>query len=154
VETTINKPLSGKEVREAILFDIRTALENDDRLSGHLAYDSFSFKALFTVSLPSAVMTEFQREVSGVRGNPLETVESVELEAERPIQAPNDVRYETEQPIPILSTDEKGNTVEKQVSYVGKTRDGRPKGHKSVPESPPSVERVKRNVVKGIDGQA
>ena len=153
METTINKALSGKEVREAILFDIREILENDDRLSQHLAYDGFSFKATVTVSIPTSVQLEFTREINRSYGDgSLQAAETIEVSTERPQQAPNDVRYETEQPIPVLSTDEKGNTIEKAVSYVGKTRDGRPKGYKHADIPPASVERVKRNVVKGIDG--
>ena len=151
METTLNKALSGKEVREAILFDIRRALENDDRLSEHFAFDSFSYKISFYISLPTGVQTEFSREIGGGVGDVGEPDETIQSEVARPPQAPNDVRYETEQPIPVLSTDDKGNTVEKMVSYKGKDRSGRPKGQKSVADIPPSIERVKRNIVKGID---
>ncbi len=152
MESTLNKALSGAEIREAILFDVKKALENDDHLAAHIAYDGFAYKVKLDVSLPSAIQQEFTRELSGEKGK-LEGVLGVdEIETERPLQPPNEVRYDTEQPIPILTTDNEGHTVEKMVSYVGKDRSGRPKGQKPSPNSPPaSVEKVKRNIVRGID---
>lgn len=151
VEQTLNKPLSGEEIRKAILFDINKALELDDRFAKHHAYDQFAFKATLAIQFPSAVIENqnFTKEISAGETIPDGVVDVVQTE--RPIQPPNTARYETEQDIPVLVTDEKGFTVEKMVSYVGKDRSGRPKGVKSTPVSSSMTEKVKRNVVKGID---
>lgn len=134
--TTIPKPLSGAEVRDAIVFDIKKALSLDDRLAGHLAYDGFTYKATISISIPSAVNSSFVRELQGGRGEPVNDPEEVLVEAERALGAPNQVRLSSEQPIPVLVDDGKGHITEQYKSYVVAEVGGSP-----VPKQ--------RNIVKG-----
>ena len=142
MEQTIPKPLSGTEVIEAIVHDLRRALLLDDRLAPHSSYDSFAFKANITVSLPpTAVQKEFTRELAGGAGKlPLPADSVATVEATREEGAPNAVRLDTDQPIPTL-VEENGVTVERMVPYKGKDASGRP----TVPKQGPG----KRNVSKG-----
>lgn len=151
-DTTIPKPLSGAEVRKAILHDIGRMLEQDDRFMGHIAYDGFTFSVTLRVSLPTGIQQELTRDLSGGPGvDPAYATELTELETSRGLQPPNDVRYSTDQPIPTLVENDKGQTEERWVSYKGKDRSGKLLGQKQVPDIPPSVQKVKRNVVKGVD---
>lgn len=142
-EVTLNKPLSGKELRQAILFDIEKALEVDGRLAAHLAFPAYAFTATLTIRTPGSVTEGFNRPLQGSGGNVDALLDSVaagteqvaEVSAEREVQAPNDVRYETEQPIPLLVTEDNGKVREEYKSYKGRTRGGKPKVQPGVKKS-------------------
>lgn len=124
-EQVLNKPLSGVEVARAIMHDIEYALSRTDALAGHVAYDQFSFHATITVKVPRAPRPEFTREIAGGYLSPQAPADAHELTVERPLLPPNEVRMETGQPVPVLSTDDHGRTTEKLVSYEGKDPEGR-----------------------------
>lgn len=142
-EVTLNKPLSGREVIDAILYDIREALLRDGRLAAHLAFPAYAFTATLTIRTPGNVSEGFTRPLQGSGGNLDKQVEAVvqgtaetlEVIAEREVQPPNDVRYETEQPIPLLVTEDNGRVREEYKSYKGRTRGGKPKVQPGVKKS-------------------
>jgi len=121
-------------------------LQLDDRLAAHLAYDGFSYHAKLHVSLPSGLQVEFDREFAGGRAVADLALDSLVVStAEHPITPPNAVRMDTDQPVPTL-VEEKGQTVEKYVSYAGKDVLGRT----NVPKER-SAKVAPSNVVKGIE---
>ena len=130
MEQTIPKPLSGTEVIKAILYDVEQALLLDGRLAPHLAFNGFAFRMTMHVDLPGSPRPEFDRDVSGSRGpeptaQEAATGTGIDVTAERQHEPPNDQRYATEQPIPVLVPDERGGTKEVMKSYVGKDRKGK-----------------------------
>lgn len=124
-ETTLPKPLSGAEMAEAICFDIKQALLNDATFAEHLAYSSYSFKGTIHVTMPSAMRVEYERPIEGGQGEVPADATTVTVEASRAEQPPNEVRFETEQPIPIMVSDDKGRVTETTKSYSGKTVKGK-----------------------------
>ena len=126
-EQTINKQLSGSEVIEAICHGLRTALSLDDRFAPHVAYSGLGYAITVTVSLPGAVQEQVTRTVAGQAGDVPPDADTVDLAAERPVQSPNEVRLDTEQPLPVLVRDEAhGGTREewKRVSKHGPPKPG------------------------------
>ena len=128
-ETTLNKQLSGTELINSILYDIRTALELDDRFAPYAAYSAFGFSLTLTVRLPGSHVAgeQVERTVVAERGALPAAARKVTVEAERPVQSPNEVRLDTEQPLPVLVRDERdGGTREewKKVSKGGPPKAG------------------------------
>ena len=127
MQQTMAKPLSGVEVRTAILKDIERMLELDDRFHGHVAYDGFLYKLSLSVTFPSAPQSlqQVERELSGGGGEPLESnTETVLVEVSRALEPPDKVRMDTDQGIPTL-VEEAGHLVEKTIPYAGKDLKGR-----------------------------
>lgn len=147
-ETTLPKPLSGHELIDAICYDIKQALLRDSHFGSHIAYPCYAFTGNLTVRTPRGVTQEFSRPVEGASygATPLLAAAAddgemamVEVAASRdatvPEMPPNQVRYETDQPIPVLLTDpETGRTRETVKSYRGRTVTGKPKAP-SAPKS-------------------
>ena len=127
-EQVLNKPLSGTEMAKAICFDIERALLRDSQFASHVAYSGFSYRATIEVKAVSgAVEHEFRRPLNGASGTGVpDDAETVTVVAERDKEPPNQVRYDTEQPLTVLRQKD-GKTVEEQVSYQGRTERGKPK---------------------------
>ena len=141
-ETTFPKPLSGAEIRTAILHDLQVLLERDDRLADHKAFRSFNYHAIVSIALHSPVGKSFTRELVGGQGVPApdDTVIPVTVTATADARPPNEVRMRSGQPVPVLAT-EHGRTVERAVNYADATPEGKPK--RLPTPSPP------RNIVMG-----
>ena len=115
-------PLSGEEVRAAILFKVEESLGRTCNLRFDDAYSSF--KAEISIKL---TLSDFGREVRdnhNVSAHAETTLEAGEVKA---VEAnltigpapPNQVRVETGQPVPIVVV-EKGKQVVKHVKYASK----------------------------------
>ena len=112
--------LSGEEVKEAIMFKVRQSLSRTCNLHNDSAYTSFKAEILIRLTL-----SDYGRDVSdnhlvevesnsGLEGSEPRTVESnVTLEP----MPPNQLRVETDQPVPVKTT-EKGKQVIKHVKYA------------------------------------
>lgn len=119
-EKVLNLPLSGLEVREAILDKLSRKLERDCFLSPNAAYDYFSATINISILLHDVARTEtvnqilheFQGEVpDGTE------IKSVQDSMEIAVQPPNEVRVETGQEVPVL-TQKDGRPEIKGVRYA------------------------------------
>ena len=125
METSILKPLSGREVVRAILYDIEQALTHDDRFAAHVAYDGFTFHASIQIRTPSAAIPGVDRILSGGAGAiPPDDAPTATVTVERPLAPPNQVRMDTEQPVPVLSDDGNGKVTERWAKHRPKDADG------------------------------
>jgi hypothetical protein len=120
-EKTLPKPLSGLEVRKAILAKIEQKLSQDCTLREIEAYPSFSFDATIAIrfqTLGKTNSTEVRAMDAGgevVEGLPVE-VEHVQVaDAEKP---PNQVRLESQQGIPTLTKTPAGKVKEERPKYA------------------------------------
>jgi hypothetical protein len=134
-EVSIPKALSGAEIIEAIKHDVGQMLSHDDRLYPHVAYSGFEAHITIQIRTPASMIPGIDRELTIEKGDvtDLEETPSITASTDRDIQPPNQVRMETNQPLPVLVTNEKGQTHEKFVPYTDR-------------RSRPSVPK---NVVKG-----
>ena len=120
LEKTIAKPLSGLEVKEAILDRIRKQMNADCTLRDIEAYGAFSFYCTLTVNFQTLGATKATSiELTGIEGEvdpeiPEESETITATDVERP---PNEVRRDSGQGIPVLTKDEHGHMVEKTVNY-------------------------------------
>lgn len=134
LEQVINKPLSGTDVRRIIMSKLETALATDSRLADFIAFPAFSFKLDLAIILAGAPEPHnlVNREVSGgqneklLTDNPGQASQIVTQHVEGlPIVAglgPNDYRVDAGLGVPVLTRDEKGRQVEKEVKYAKEAR--------------------------------
>jgi hypothetical protein len=118
-EKQVPLPLSGEEVRNAILYRVDESLRKTCHLSDSAAYTSF--RGTIEIRL---VLSDYGREVTD--NHNVEAHEEVGLEGEVPREvtasitiepaAPNTVRVETNQDVPV-KTVEDGRTVIKKARY-------------------------------------
>lgn len=122
-EKTLALPLSGEEVRCAVLKKVGDALMRDCHLSPNMAYDWFRAKVSVTLELHDIgrgvdvevdVGEEQGEQPAGIGGTP-----SVEIEIEP--APPNQVRVDTGQPVPVLVQDEGGKSEIKSIKYKRST---------------------------------
>jgi hypothetical protein len=122
-EKTLNLPLSGEEVRCAVLKKIGDALMRDCHLSPNMAYDWFRAHVTATLELHDIgrgvdievdISEEQGEQPAGIGGAP-----SVELEIEP--TPPNQVRVDTGQPVPVLVQDGEGKPEIKSIKYKRST---------------------------------
>ena len=120
-EKTLPKPLSGMEIRKAILAKIEQRMAQDCTLQDINAYPSFSFTADIAVKYQTLGKTDstFVRAASEggevVEGTPVE-LEHVHVSEE--MKTPNTVRQETGQEIPVLHKTASGKVEEKRARYA------------------------------------
>jgi hypothetical protein len=135
-EITLNKQLSGREIKDAILFKISQALDKDSTVADHLAFNSFALHATIIVNLPSAVVTKAQvvveesspEEITAINeviaqenGTEPEGIDEAVLFVKMPEMAPNAVRLETDQPLTV-QVQEGRRVIERKVKYRKGTR--------------------------------
>jgi hypothetical protein len=126
-EKVLNLPLSGSEVREAVLDRISQYLAQDCFLSPNCAYEYF--KAEITVHITAhdvgrdAVVGTLPIVVTA--GTPPENEDEFLEQADAVLEihpaAPNEVRVESGQPVPV-STTTKGKPDIKPVQYARKPK--------------------------------
>ena len=123
-EKTIPKALAGDEVIDVICNQVRLALNRDCLLSPHLAYPSFSFKALIDIKFQNTgTKIEGTMATAGYADGQLDPDLSVEegtVEAEYEPKAPNEVRRENDIGVPVIVTDAAGHQTEKKIKYARK----------------------------------
>lgn len=120
-EKQVPLPLTGAEVREAILFRIEESLLKTCHLNESSAYTSFSGEITIKLKL-----SDFGREVPD---NHVVTVQEGDLADAREVSAdvtiapaaPNTVRVETGQDVPV-KTVEDGKQVVKKVKYQARRK--------------------------------
>ncbi len=125
METQIIKKLSGTEVINALVHSFKGMLEKDDRLAPHMSYAIVKWNIKLQVRTPQDIPSGFDREIEATEGDPTSEdpfVQEIDLEVEQAAdKAPNEIRQDSLQPIPVLVTDERGKTTEKYISYAHET---------------------------------
>ena len=128
-EKSIVEALSGTEVVEAIKHRVGQILSRDCFLSGNMAYESFEAKIHISIKCKDIGHSpEIEQTITAKGGpdigvsykDPVEAsrVESDELEDEMDSKAPNEVRVESDQPVPILVENADGRAEIKRVHYA------------------------------------
>jgi hypothetical protein len=124
-ERVLANPLSGLEVRTAILDKIGRCLERDCHLSVNLAYQFF--EAHVTISLKvhdigrvETVNADVTAKDGEIPENPDEFLDQADAELDIEAQSPNEVRVETGQEVPVLTRDADGNQTIKGIRYARK----------------------------------
>lgn len=122
VEKSLNLPLSGEEIRKAILEKLGDKLARDCYLSPNNAYDSFECK--ITISLKChdlGRIAPVEAVVTVSQGEELpddQYLTRAEQEMEIKSDSPNQTRVETGQDVPVLSKTKEGKETIKPVRYA------------------------------------
>lgn len=121
-EQVLNKPLSGEDVRRIIMVKIGEMLTMDSRLAGHMAFPAFAAKVTVAIQLEGAVHPKVDRELDVKVGNvgedPNRPASYVVMETEMIPMPPNEARVDAGLGVPVLTHDEKGREVEREVKYA------------------------------------
>ena len=134
-EITLNKQLSGRVIKDAILYKISSALDKDSTLADYLAFNTFAFSANIIVNMPSAVIDKATIHAEDGDAEEVQTiadeqdeapegggwVEEAVVKAKMEEMAPNAVRLETEQPLTV-QVQEGRRVIERQVHYKREKR--------------------------------
>lgn len=129
VETVINKPLGGNEVRRIILNKLETAMAGDCRLQEFLAFPAFQFKLDLAIVLAGAAEPhdKLNYEVAGSGGDikvltddPGQESHVVTVHVEDYPKPPNEARVEAGLGVPVLTRDERGREVEREIQFQKK----------------------------------
>jgi hypothetical protein len=128
-ETVPNRPLSGKELVELVLQDVREVMERDGRFSVYAAYGrvAYTVRVDFHLANPLSpthqvnARAKMRPEVPQVEGTPPltdpgEDSARVTLERDRTIDSPNANRIASGLPVTITSHEE-GKIVERVITY-------------------------------------
>jgi len=118
-EETLAQPLSGAEIIDAILFQLRDKLEKDCFLSPMTAYENFDARIHIIIrARDSGREVEVDREVHHQSAEAVDEDQAlVEADLLLAAKAPNEVRLETDQPIPTLTENAEGQKEIKPVRY-------------------------------------
>ena len=120
-ERVLANPLSGEEIRKAILDKISQRLERDCYLSPNLAYDFYECRVSISLTAHDVGRAaEVKVEETITEGTRPEdaALEAADSEFEIDRQSPNEVRVESGQPVPVLTRDGKGKPEIKGVKYA------------------------------------
>ncbi len=119
-EETLAQPLSGAEIIEAVLFQLREKLERDCYLSPTTGYEMFSATVHIRIQAHDTGRTVEVERVAHVESDPAPDEEDqllAEVDMTLEPQAPNEVRLSTDQPIPTLTETADGKREIKPVRY-------------------------------------
>ena len=127
-ETTLAQPLSGEEVIKSVCHEVARMLRQDCFLSPNMAYESFNAKIHIEIkALDCGRIPEITREIvlsSDKTIDPNDENAALEIADsmlyDRP---PNEVRQESDQPIPTLVETPDGRREIKPVKYGKKIID-------------------------------
>lgn len=131
VEISLPKQLSGPEVVESILAELRKKLRVNGRFHPHMAYAGYraevqvKFYPAASLIPPANYRVELEQVPSGAT---LSESATVEAEVEIPVRPPNKVREEAGLPTPVLTQDNQGNAVEKWVHRKGQVPKNKVRG--------------------------
>jgi len=119
-EKVLSIPLSGLEVKTAILDKIGDALNRDCYLNNNAAFSHFDAHVKIELRLHDVGRVDevnVDSKASAGEKSDNEFLEKAEAEFDIGPQAPNEVREETGQPIPVETKDTEGRSVIKTVKY-------------------------------------
>jgi len=119
-EKVLPLPLSGEEVRLAILDKISQSLQKDCFLSPNVSYDYFSAKVSISLKCHDVGrVAEVEQEVEAGEGDiPNVPLDIQEAEFEMQPAAPNEVRVASGQDVPALTKDAEGKPKIEKIRYA------------------------------------
>jgi len=118
-EETLAQPLSGEEIIEAVAWRLREILQKQCHLNPALAYESFSADihvVLRVKDLGREVPVEAKFRASS-ESQPDEDALLTEADEQMYDLPPNQVRMDTDQPIPVLTRDAEGKKEIKHIRF-------------------------------------
>lgn len=125
-ERVLSTPLSGLEIRKAILDRIGNSLSKDCFLSENLAYDYYVAEIHIKLTAHDVGRAaEVEQTITDTRGEVSDDVhlEAAEADIQIEAQPPNTVRVESGQDVPVLTKDSEGKSTIKGARYArGKTQ--------------------------------
>lgn len=119
-EKVLPLPLSGEEIRKAVLAKVGEALQRDCFLSANLAYDYYTAHVKVTLRAHDIGRTvEVSVDETATLGEETEDMHLDTAESEFDIDAapPNEVRVETGQPVPVMTKGTDGKAVQRGIKY-------------------------------------
>lgn len=122
-ERVLANPLSGSEIIEAIVDKIRQRLQKDCYLSPNLAYDYFTADVRISLTahdVGRAAIVEVEQQVTEGPRPEDAALDAADAEFHINAEAPNVVRVESGQPVPVLTKDSDGHPEIKGVRYSKK----------------------------------
>jgi hypothetical protein len=122
-ERVLSLPLSGLEVRKAILDKISQALSRDCYLNDDTAYDYFSANVKISLSchdIGRIAKVEIDQTASAGSLEENQFLEQAETELNLESTSANETRVETGQPVPVAAKDIDGKESIRPVHYPRK----------------------------------
>lgn len=121
-EQTLNNPLSGFEVIEAIIDKLRITLRTSGNFRENDSFDWFTAKVSLEIDRHDTGVTMQSDHIVKLSEGTMPSGDKEHAEADFYIEAapPNEVRVATGQPVPTLTKDAQGKTVQKGVRYARK----------------------------------
>jgi len=121
-EVSVPEPLSGTEVIEAIVYKVREQLRRDCFLSPNSAYEYFSGRIRIEIKAidcgrQADVDTEVNVDLGKLTEDNIDNVDASQSDENIDPDAPNVVRRETQQSVPVVTTDSSGKAETKRVNY-------------------------------------
>jgi hypothetical protein len=122
-ERVLSLPLSGLEVRKAILDKVSQALSRDCYLNDDTAYDYFSANVKISLSCHDVgriAKVDIDQTASAGTAKENQFLERAETEMNLESTSANETRVETGQPVPVATKDLDGKESIRSVSYPRK----------------------------------
>lgn len=118
-EQTLAQPLSGEEIVQAIQWHLGEILQKQCHLNPALAYESFSADIRVSVRLKDLGREIYSETKFRKSSDPPPGEDAALIEAEKHLHdaPPNEVRMQTDQSIPVLTTNAEGKKEIKNVKY-------------------------------------
>ena len=123
-ERTLNKPLSGPEIIESIVADVRRTLQQDCFLAPHMAYPAYSCSGELKIQFQGTAVKSATAYIRGAAGemDPGAETENITVPVEVEPKPPNEVRRESGQAVPTLAKTATGKLEERKVKYAPKAK--------------------------------
>lgn len=135
-DVSLVKQLSGPEVIDSILAQLKKKLSIHGRLQPNSAYSGYRAELIFKFYPAASFIppVTYSAEVQDVPDDAiLSETATVEAHIEIPVKPPNKVREESGLPTPVLGPDDKGNIVEKWVHLKPAEKNKVRGGHSGLP---------------------
>ena len=138
-------PLAGSEIVEAIAFKLKEQLARDCYLSPNAAYEYFTGEiTVKIIAVDCGRQAPVTVTIEVAKGDPaaLESGEGYKIESTEDIekQAPNVVRRETGQSVPVTVADGAGKTETKNVKYQRQPKPAQPSKGVKTPVPAPAAQ--------------
>jgi|WetSurMetagenome_2_1015567.scaffolds.fasta_scaffold110438_3 hypothetical protein len=124
-ERSVALALSGEEIIEAVVARIRKEMRTDCFLNKDLAYSYFEAEVHYKIRLQDCGRAPEAKGVARAKGGEVPTTTENEEDLflkegdiEMQMAPPNEVRQESDQPLPVLGTGENGKPEIRRVTYA------------------------------------
>lgn len=123
-----NKPLSGQELLEILVNEVRDLCGTDAMFRSHVGYGKVNYKITVDLKLnnptyPEHIVRGREKTVGGGEDDP--EAKKVTKTRSRAVESPNVARIANSLPVTVVSR-QNGQTVEKDLHYAGKVEVSQP----------------------------